>query len=87
VFWDRKRFLLVEFLPQGSTINADVYCDTREKLHRVIQNEHCGMLSQGFVMLHDNAHPHTAAATPDLIAIFGWEQFDNRPYSPRVGAK
>jgi hypothetical protein len=27
-FWDRKRVLLVEFLPQGSTVNTGVYCDT-----------------------------------------------------------
>jgi hypothetical protein len=27
VFWDGKGILLVEFLPQGSTINAGVYCD------------------------------------------------------------
>jgi histone-lysine N-methyltransferase SETMAR len=27
-------------------------------------------------MLHDNA------ATQDLIATFGWEQFDHAPYSP-----
>jgi hypothetical protein len=40
------------------------------------------MLSQGVVMLHDNAHPHTAATTQDLIATFGWEQFDHPPYSP-----
>jgi histone-lysine N-methyltransferase SETMAR len=38
------------------------------------------MLSQGVVMLHDNARPHTAAVTIDLIAIFGREQFN--PYSP-----
>jgi hypothetical protein len=28
VFWYRKGVLLVEFLPQGSTNNAGVYCDT-----------------------------------------------------------
>jgi hypothetical protein len=28
VFWYRKGLLLVEFLPQDSTINAGVYCDT-----------------------------------------------------------
>jgi hypothetical protein len=39
------------------------------------------MLSQGVVMLHDNACPHTAAATQDLIATFGWGQFDHPPYS------
>jgi hypothetical protein len=31
------------------------------------------MLSRGVVMLHDNARPHIAAATQDLIATFGWE--------------
>jgi hypothetical protein len=72
----------VEFLPQGSTINAGVYCDTLKKLHRAIQNKRRGMLSRGVVMLHDNARPHTAAATQDLIAKFGWEQFDHPPYSP-----
>ena len=34
VFWDRKGVLLVDFLPQGSTINAGVYCDTLKKLRR-----------------------------------------------------
>jgi histone-lysine N-methyltransferase SETMAR len=33
-------------------------------------------------MLHDNGRPHTAAATRDLIATFGWKQFDHPPYSP-----
>jgi histone-lysine N-methyltransferase SETMAR len=33
-------------------------------------------------MLHDHARPHTAAATQDLIATFGWEQFSRPPYSP-----
>jgi hypothetical protein len=35
-------------------------------------------------MLHDNARQHTAAATQDLIAIFGWEQFDHPPNSPDI---
>ena len=33
-------------------------------------------------MIHDNACPHTAIATQDLIRTFGWEQFDHPPYSP-----
>jgi len=82
VFWDRKGVLLVDFLPQGSTFNAGVYCETLKKLHRAIQNKRCGMLSQGVVMIHDNARPHTAAAMQNLITTFGWEQFDHPPYSP-----
>jgi histone-lysine N-methyltransferase SETMAR len=70
----------VEFLPQGSTINADAYCDTK-KLRHAMQNKRRCMLSRGVVMLYDNARPHTAAAMRDLIATFGWEQFDHLPYS------
>jgi hypothetical protein len=60
----------VEFLPQGSTINARVYCDKLKKLRRAIQKKRCGMLSS-VVMLLDNARPHTPAAAPP-------------PYSPNV---
>jgi histone-lysine N-methyltransferase SETMAR len=37
-------------------------------------------------MLHDNARSYTAAATQDLIATFGWEQFDRPPYSPDLAS-
>jgi hypothetical protein len=38
-------------------------------------------------MIHDNACPHTADTTQDLIAMFGWEQFDYPPYSPDVASR
>jgi histone-lysine N-methyltransferase SETMAR len=81
LFWDRKGVLLVEFLPQGSTISAGVYCDTLKKVRRAIQNKRRDMLSRVVVMLHDNARPHTAAATQDLITTFGCEKFNHPPYS------
>ena len=79
VFWDRKGILLVDFLSQGSTINAGDYCNTLQKLHRAIQNKQHGMLSWGVVMIHDNARPHTAATMQNLITTFGWEQFNHPP--------
>jgi histone-lysine N-methyltransferase SETMAR len=82
VFWDRKRILLVEFLPQSSTVNAGVYCNTLKKLHCAIQNQQRGVLSQGVVMLHDNACPHTAATVQDLIMTFDWVQLDHHLYNP-----
>ena len=33
-------------------------------------------------LLHDNAWPHSAAQTQDLITSFKWEQMDHPPYSP-----
>jgi hypothetical protein len=38
-------------------------------------------------MLHDNACPHTAAVTQDLIVTFGWEQFDHPPFSPDLAPR
>jgi hypothetical protein len=79
MFWDKRRFLLVEFLPQGSTINEGVYRDALKKLRRAIQNKRRGTLTRDDMMLHDNACPHTAVATQDLIATFVWEEFDHPP--------
>ena len=77
MFWDRKGVLLVDFLPQAYTINADVCCNTLKKLHRMSQNKRRVMFSCGVVMIHDNTHPHTAMQ--NLITTFGWEQFDHPP--------
>ena len=41
------------------------------------------MLSATILLLHDNARPHSAAQTQDLITSFKWEQMDHPPsYSP-----
>ena len=82
VFWDRKGILLIDFLERRLTINADAYCDTVRKLRRAIQNKRRGMLSSGIVLLHDNARPHTAARTAQLLQQFRWEVFAHPPYSP-----
>ena len=82
VFWDRKGILRIDFLERGLTINADAYCETVRKLRWAIQNKRRGMLSSGIVLLHDNARPHTAARTAQLLQQFRWEVFDHPPYSP-----
>jgi len=60
VFWDTQGVLLVEFLPQGTTINSAVYCEKLKKLRCAIQNKRRGMLSATILLLHDNADsgPH-----------------------------
>lgn len=82
VFWDRKGVLLCEFMPRGTTINADRYCETLNKLRRAIQNKRRGMLTKGVRFHHDNARPHTANRTTALIERFGWEMVSHPPYSP-----
>jgi transposase len=40
------------------------------------------MLTSGMVLLHENARPHTAARTRELLEDFSWELFDHPPCSP-----
>ena len=48
-----------------------------EKL-RAIQNKRRGKLSCKVLFFHDNALPHTANRTRELLDHFGWEVFDIR---------
>jgi len=75
----QPRCCLGLFLPQGTTINSAVYCETLKRLRRAIQNKRRGMLSATILLLHDNAQPHSAAQTHDLITSFKWEQMDPPP--------
>jgi hypothetical protein len=36
------------------------------------------------MLLHDNAHPYTAACTLALLEHFSWELSDHPPYSPEL---
>ena len=78
-FWDRQGIFLVEVLPQGTTVNSAVYCETLKKRRRVIQNKRRGMLSTTILLLHDNDRPNSAAQTQDLTTSFRWEQMDHPP--------
>jgi histone-lysine N-methyltransferase SETMAR len=84
VFWDRKGVLLVDFMPHGTTINAAAYCETLKRLRRAIQNRRRGMLTCGVTLLHDNARPHTARPTQQLLQSFNWEVLDHPAHSPYV---
>ena len=76
---DKDRVLLVEFMQQGATANAAANCPTQTKLRRAMQNKRLGLLTAGVLLLRDNARPHSAIRTPNLITSFVWEQIDRPP--------
>lgn len=82
VFFDVQGPLLVEFLQHRRTINSDVYCEALRSLRRSIKNKRLGLLIEGVVLLHDNAHTHISRVTHAELAKFKWEQLDHPPYSP-----
>jgi histone-lysine N-methyltransferase SETMAR len=84
IFWDRKGLLLCEFVPAGTTINANHYCETLKNLHCAIQKKRRGMLTKGVRFHQDNARPHIARVTTDLINKFGCDTVTHPPYSPDI---
>ncbi|GFW52020.1 histone-lysine N-methyltransferase SETMAR [Trichonephila clavipes] len=65
-----------------TSINSDVYCETLQRLHRSIKNKRPELLTEGVVLLHDNARPHVSRVTQMELDKFKWETLDHPPYSP-----
>ncbi|GBO16096.1 hypothetical protein AVEN_260423-1 [Araneus ventricosus] len=69
-------------MTRGTTINSEVYCRTLKKLKKDIQNKRRGLLSSGVMLLHDNARPHIAVRSGEVLRKFKWDVFQHPPYSP-----
>jgi len=74
--------LLVEFQEHGRTLNASSYCSLLERLKLVIRTKRKGLLTQGVILLRDNARPHTARLTLETVEQLGLDVLPHPPYSP-----
>ncbi len=83
VFWDCDGIILIDYLPQGRTINAEYYSDTlKGPLRKAIAEKRPGKLHARPLLQHDNARPHTARLTMDTISELRWELLPHPAYSP-----
>ncbi|GBN02521.1 hypothetical protein AVEN_31191-1 [Araneus ventricosus] len=75
-----KGVLLVDFMPKGTAINANRYCEPLKNYGEPskIGGEECFLEE----FRHDNTCPHTDAATQEILDKFGWEIFDYPLYRP-----
>ena len=71
-----------EFLEHRKTVNSDVYCETLRSLRKSIKSKRPGLLTEGVILLHDNARPHVSTVTRSVLDKFKWEQLEHPPYSP-----
>ncbi len=67
VFWDGKGVIWQEYLLKGATINVERYCETLKNLRKAIKRKRPGLLMEGAILLHDDAHPHSANVTQELL--------------------
>jgi len=82
VFWDMHVVLLLHFSAPNETVNSAAYQATLKKLKRTVQRKRPLMSDKMVLLLHDNAQPHTAHATVNLLERWDWEILEHRPYSP-----
>jgi histone-lysine N-methyltransferase SETMAR len=75
---------LLDFTPPGSIINAAAYQETLKRLEEAILLKRPGLLTKGLgvLLLHNNARPHSAAATVNLLNSWGWEILPHPPHNP-----
>jgi len=82
VFWDSKGILLTRYMPKGTTINSETYCQILKDLRASLYRKRPGLKAETVFLIHDNARPHTSALTQNLLTQFKWEIFKHPPYSP-----
>ena len=83
IFLDVSGPILVHFQEKGQTVNSAQYSDMLvNKLKPVIRSKRRGLLSKRVLLLHDNAHLHTAAHAVDTLCALKFEVLQHPPYSP-----
>ena len=83
VFWDMEGLIFVDYLDKGKTINSQYFCKLLNgDLRQHLKNRRRGKLSSKPILQMDNATPHTASSTKELLANLGWEILPHPAYSP-----
>jgi hypothetical protein len=68
VFWDSQGPVLEHYQERGTTINSTRYSEMlTDWLKPAIRSKCRGLLLKDVVLLHDNAHSHTAAHTAETL--------------------
>jgi len=74
--------LLIDYLPNGQTINTEYYSSLLVQLKDILKEKHREKVTNGVLFLHDNALTHRALATHRKLAYLGFQCLDHPLYSP-----
>ena len=82
IFWDYKGVLLVDYLPQKTTMTGPYYGEVLTNLRQEVKERRRGMLTRGPLLQHDNAPAHMSRVAQAIVKDIGFEQLSHLPYSP-----
>ena len=69
VFWNMKATSL-NFLEKGTTMNSERYCEILNTVRHDVYSKRRDLTSKGVLFHQDNARPHAAKKTLELIEYF-----------------
>ncbi len=87
-FFDRNGIVHAEFKDPGVHVTAESYCATIRRFKESVRRKRPALWrrnaagERSFFLLHDNASPHTADDTVELLQQSGIPLLDHPPYSP-----
>ncbi len=82
VFFDIKGVVLMEFVPQGATVNAEFYVGVLSRLREAIRKKRREKWQNGWLLHHDNAPSHTSFKVTNFLVRHGISCVSQPPYSP-----
>ncbi|GFT25385.1 mariner Mos1 transposase [Trichonephila clavipes] len=82
-WWDWKGIVYLELLPQGQTLNSDLYCQQLDRLKLAMDQKWPQLANRRGVVFHqDNSKPHTSVVTRQNLLGLGWEVLMHPSLSP-----
>ena len=84
IFWDKYGILLIKYLPRETTISSSYYASIIERLRCAILEIHSGKVSDGVLLLHDNAPGDKCNIVQVAIRKAGFIELNHPAYSPGI---
>jgi histone-lysine N-methyltransferase SETMAR len=83
VWWTAEGVIHHSYLQPGQTMNAVLYCEEIKIMDRKLRRMKPYLTKRkGPILLYDNARPHSAEITKNLLMELGYDTLDHPPYSP-----
>ena len=83
VFFDSQGIVHYEFIPEGRTVNKEMYVEILRRLRDAIRRKRPDKWAQkNWLLLHDNAPSHRSLLVKQYLAKHGVTTLEHPPYSP-----
>ena len=86
IFWDKYGVLLSEYLPGGTTINSPYCVSIIERLYCIILEKRRSKVSDGVLLLDDNASVDKCNIVQAAIRKVGFIELNDPAYSPDIAS-